>query len=200
MAELDVTDVESYTNGRLNAGDPEVARMLEAALVRARRHCGWSVTPVVTESLMLDGPGSRILTLPTRKLIALTSVVEDGTVQNLNTLHWSAGGPPGILDRPVSVRKRSNRFWSSYYQSIAIDLTHGYTEAEAADWRYAVLAMVDQMAATLTSGRGEFDMVSKKVDDVTYSWANPYAALAESSLYSVASIFCDYELPRLEFL
>jgi hypothetical protein len=60
--------------------------------------------------------------------------------------------------------------------------------------------MVNQMGIALVSGHGEEDVVSKKVDDVTYRWIDPYSAAADTAVYSVASIFCNYELPRLEFL
>ena len=79
-------------------------------------------------------------------------------------------------------------------------MTHGYDDDEAADWRYAVLSMVDQIGQTLVSGHGEMDLVSKKVDDVTYRWADPYATAAESALYSVNNIFEGYCLPHVEFL
>lgn len=201
MAELEPADVESFTNGRLSAADDEVQKMLDAALARARRHCGWSVSPVVTNfTAVLDGPGSRILSLPTRKIVELTSIDEDGTDRPLDTLRWSAGGPPGIQESPVRVRKRSGAFWSDEYQTITVVMDHGYTEEEAADWRYAVLSMVNQMGLTLVSGQGEMDVVSKKVDDVTYRWIDPYSAAADTALYSVGNILCGYELPRLEFL
>jgi len=201
VAELDVDDVESFTNGRLVASDPEVGRMLASALRMARRYCGWSVTPIVTDfAVTLDGPGSKILTLPTRKMVELTSITEDDTALDLADLRWSAGGPPGLLERPVSVRKKSRAWWKSYYQCIDVVMTHGYTEEEAVDWRYAVLSMVDQMGQTLVTGRGELDMVSKKVDDVTYRWADPYATAADSALYAMNNVFDDYRLPSVEFL
>jgi hypothetical protein len=201
MGELTTDDVEQFTAGRMLADDPEVERMLAAALVTARREVGWHVSPVIEDDeLILDGPGSRILTLPTRKLVELTTVVEDGTSLNIDDLNWSAGGPPGILERPISVRKRSGGWWSGDYQGVAVTMDHGYTEEEAADWRQAVLTLVDQMGSLVGVGRGESDLVSKKVDDVTYTWGNPYSAMAEGVLYSVKSILCDYELPRLEFL
>jgi hypothetical protein len=201
MPELTADDVESFTGGRLTADDEEVQRMLAAALGAARRHCGWHVNPVVADdSVTLDGPGSRILNLPTRKLVDLTSLVEDGRVVPLDAIGWSAGGPPGALSRPISVRKKSGGWWKAYYQCITVVMTHGYTDDEAADWRYAVLSMVDQMGQLQVSGRGEGDLLSKKVDDVTYRWADPYAAAAESSLYSVNSLLCTYALPPLEFM
>lgn len=201
MPELDTTDVESFTHQRMAADDPEVERMLAAAVQAARRYCGWIVNPVVTgDAVTLDGPGSRILNLPTRKLVELTGLTENDTVVDLSAVRWSAGGPPGILERPVSVRKKSNGWWTSYYQGIDVVMTHGYDDDEAADWRYAVLSMVDQIGQTLVSGHGEADLVSKKVDDVTYRWADPYATAAESALYSVNNIFQGYCLPHVEFL
>jgi hypothetical protein len=79
-------------------------------------------------------------------------------------------------------------------------MTHGYTEAEAADWRYAVLSMVDEMAQMQMSGASSPDIVSKKVDDVTYRWADRYSNAAEDSLYSFMSAFNGYRLQPLEFM
>jgi len=200
MAELSPDDVQDFTSGRLSSTDPEVARMLEAALVTARRYCGWVVTPVVTDdALSLDGPGSRILVLPTRKLVTLTSVSERGASLSLASLSVTPGGPPGIT-RPAAIRKTSGGWWNGTYQSIDIVMTHGYTEAEAADWRYAVLSMVDEMGQIQLSGTSELDIVSKKVDDVTYRWADRYANAAESALYSYNTVFDCYRLPAVEFM
>lgn len=200
MAELSSADVQDFTSGRLSESDPEVIRMLEAALVTARRYCGWHVAPVIADdAITLDGPGSRILELPTRKLISLTSVSENGVPLGLASLSVTPGGPPGIT-RPAAVRKASGGWWGRTYQSIDIVMTHGYTEAEAADWRYAVLSMVDEMGQIQMSGTSELDIVSKKVDDVTYRWADRYSNAAESALYSFITVFDGYKLPPVEFL
>ena len=195
--ELTTADVEQFTGGRLLTGDPEVQRMLDAALMAARRECGWHVSPVrYTDTVVLDGPYSRMLELPTRKLLQLISVTESGTLLSLADLRVSAAGP---RDRPVIVRKRSNAYWSGEYSDIEVVMDHGFSETEAADWRQAVLTMVDQMGSMVSSGGSEADLVSKKVDDVTYTWGR-YGALAQESLTSVSSILCDYTLPSLEFL
>jgi hypothetical protein len=200
MSELSPADVELYTGGRLSAGDPEVQRILTAALVIARRDVGWHVSPVVEQTVTLDGPGSRILNLPSRRVISLTGVKEDGVALTLTDLTWSAGGPPGFLERPVSVRKRSSGWWTCDYQAVEVSMVHGYTEEEAADWRQAILQMVDQMATTTAAGRGDADLISKRVDDVTYTWGNPYAWQADDALMSVNSILDDVRLPRVEFM
>lgn len=201
MPELTPADVASFTGGRLAANDPEVAKMLAAALVAARRHCGWHVNPIIEDDeITIDGPGSRILNLPTRKLVEMTSITEGTVLIPLDRVRWSAGGPPGALSRPISVRKNNGGWWSQLYQDIVVVMTHGYDDAEAADWRYAVLSMIDEMATLQTAGRGEPDLLSKKVDDVTYRWADPYAAAAETAVYSQTSVFASYALPSLEFL
>lgn len=198
MGELVPADVELFTGGRLLASDPEVQRMLDAALAAARRECGWHVTPVrLADTVVIDGPCSRMLDLPTRKLLVLTSITEGGTLVSLDSLRVSAAGP---RDRPVMVRKRSGAYWSCEYSDIEVVMDHGFTEVEAVDWRRAVLGMVEQMGSMMTTGRSEADLVSKKVDDVTYTWGASYGAMAEESLTSVSSILCDYTLPSLEFL
>lgn len=201
MPDLTVNDVALFTKGRLSAADGEVQKLLDAALLAARRHCGWHVSPVmVGDEVVVDGPGSRILNLPTRKIVEMIDITENERPLDLGNIRWSAGGPPGALSRPVSVRKNSGGFWSTWYQGITVTMSHGYTEAEAADWRYGVLSMVDQMGQVLTSGHGEADLLSKKVDDVTYRWVDPYAAAADSAVYSQTSIFANFALPPVEFM
>lgn len=226
MAELSVDDVQDFTNGRLSSFDPETARILEAALVTARQYCGWVVTPVIEDDpVTLDGPGSRILMLPTRKLVELVSIAENGTPLSLASVRSTPGGVPGALSRPAAVRKTSGGWWGLNYQSIDIVMTHGYTEEEAADWRYAVLSMVDEMGqaqigssassdgsgTAVGGGARQLDLVSKTVDDVTYRWgvagaatsaaaAADYYTAASAALYSSVGVFNNYRLPPVEFL
>jgi|688.fasta_scaffold16184_22 hypothetical protein len=201
MAELSVVDVEDFTSGRLSRTDPEVARMLEVALVTARQYCGWAVTPVIADdAVTLDGPDSRILMLPTRKLVTLTSISENGTPLSLTSVSVTPGGLPGVSSRPAAVRKEASGrsgWWGSRYQSIDVVMTHGYTEAEAADWRYAVLSMVDEMSQIQMPG--ELDLISKKVDDVTYRWADRYSSAVQTALYSSSSVFNSYRLAPVDF-
>lgn len=203
MAEISVADLEAFTRERLDPADPETQRMLDAALRVVRREMGWHVSPVKTGHVVtIDGPDSRILNLPTRKLVTLTSVVEDGTTLSPSTLRWSAGGLPEENPRPVSVRKRSNGFWSGNYQGVVVTMTHGYTESEAADWRQAIMTMVDQMSQVPIGAGGISDgaLRSKRVDDVTYGFDNSYVFMAENVLFSVEHILCGYRLPIVEFV
>jgi hypothetical protein len=200
VAELTPADVQTFTSGRLLAADGQVADMLTAALKTARKYVGWHVSPVRTDhSFTMDGPDSRVLILPTRKLIALTAIAENGTDLDVSTVGISAGDGPDI-DRPVGVRKRSGSRWTGEYGGIEVTMTHGYTETEAADWRRAVLSMVDQMSQIpirVASGAGE--IASIKVDDVTYGYRS-YDAAADEALVSVNHLLTDYSLPAVEFI
>src|SRR5512139_2808016 len=186
MAELSVDDVIQYTGGRL-ADDDETQRLLDTALSVARRYCGWHVSPVVEDAeIVMDGPGGTELFPPTRKIVELTEVVNDGVA-------LAVGGSGVTLDVVVPASApwkivHLTGTWSVEYNGVELTMSHGYTEVEAADWRHAVLSMVDQMGST--TGRSDADLVSKQVDDVVYRWG----PLAEQALYAVKPILDNYEL------
>lgn len=196
--------ITAFSNGRLNGGDEEIVRMIDAALLMARRYAGWHVCPVIEgDSITLDGPDSRMLSVPSRKLVNLNGITEDGNTVDLTTLRIAAGGPPGLLERPVTIRKKSGSYWSGDYDAITVDLDHGYTEDEAADWLQAILQMVDQLSLVPVSGGTGFSsagLTVKRVDDVSYTWGNAFSVMAENVLFSVEHILCDYQLPRVEFM
>jgi hypothetical protein len=136
--ELTGEDVESFTKGRLLAGDELTTTLLAAAVADVRAYCGWHVCPVRADhTIVLDGPGSQLLVLPTLRMTALTTVVEDGVELDVTTLAWSTRG---------LVRKKSGAQWSGEFGSIEVTFTHGYTPDEAADWTLAVLSAVDRNA------------------------------------------------------
>lgn len=156
MPELTVDDVEQYTGGRLSAGDDETERLLAAALAAARRYCGWHVTPVVEDDEhTLDGPGELLLALPTQQLIELTELIEDGIAIDVVTDVRSSR-------RGTITKKSAYRWWTSNYGGINVTMTHGFTEAEAADWRAVVLSVVDRLstgsmvAGTMVAGPFQF--------------------------------------------
>jgi hypothetical protein len=165
MPELTAADVELYTKGRLlssGSDGVETTRILNRALAAARRYCEWHVTPVkAIHVVTLDGPCGRVLMLPTLRLApnGLTSVVEDGVTLNLADIRVSAGGP-------VRLRKKSRARWSSNYSSIVVTMTHGYLEADAEDWRMAVLDAVDRFSQNV----GTRGLKRYIVDDVERDW------------------------------
>lgn len=174
MAEdLTPADVENYTNHRLLASDPEVLRGLNAALARIRRYCGWHVSPVRTETLTVDGPGyglgGHYLVLKTMHIVDLISITEHDEPTDLANVKESADAP-GIL-----YKKRCH--WACGFSAIEVELEHGYTAAEAADFREAVLALVDRASQSVGDAGGGAQLVEKEVDDVRYRWSDRVISL-----------------------
>lgn len=166
MAELAAADLAAFTGNRLAAADTATATVLTAALAAARRYCGWSVSPVATDvEVTVDGPGGYVLPLPTRNLISVSEVVENGV--ELDVANLDISRVKGTVEKYPRAR------WTSRAGGVAVTMTHGYTEAEAADWRRAVLRLADLMSLdTSASGlRDDPNLVRKRVDDVEYQWA-----------------------------
>lgn len=162
------SDVATYTKGAIPDDDPDVERALRAALQRARNFCGWHVSPVLTHTFTLDSPGRRELILPTLKPVSVKVDGEEITPD----IGYFTDDEPGVL-------KRVSGFWPC--GKVAVELEHGFAAAEAEDFREAVLSLVDQAAQEVGTGR-HGPLISKRVDDVHYSWSGLPASVANSPL------------------
>jgi len=112
---VSIQPIVSLTGGAL----PDSPQFwLDAAHGAVRRFCGWHVAPVITESLTLDGNGSRSILLPSRRVTAITSVLENGVVVAATDFDWSESG----------VLTRTNGYWSHRHRSIIVSLTHGFDD------------------------------------------------------------------------
>lgn len=95
--------------------------------------CGWHISPVKTETLVLDGTGSRTLILPSLHVTDVLELVNDGTVVDPESFDWSKRG---------MIELRSGRF-SRRFRSISVSLTHGYDFMPA-----QVQTVIDQLTAS----------------------------------------------------
>ncbi|ASD53416.1 head-to-tail adaptor [Mycobacterium phage Lucky2013] len=158
--ELTTEDVDTYTQGRIDKDDPETARALAAALSRARRACGWHVTPVVESTVRLHGSGHDFIVLPTLKPVELLSITEDGEEVDLDEVYF-VSREPGVLYKKCG-------WWCR--GPIEVTLTHGFTAEEAGDFREVVLQAVD--VANLMVGTGATGPITGlEVDDVNMRWS-----------------------------
>lgn len=130
-----------YTRGRLDADADETERVLAAALAEVRRWCGWHVSPAVGSEITLDGPGGPLLRLPTKLVVELTGIVEDGADIDLDTVQ---------LSRTGLVRKNSGANWTTALGGIVVTMTHGFDEAP--DFEAAVLSVADRRSQTPAGG------------------------------------------------
>lgn len=141
--ELAPADLAAYTQNRLSEGDQATVDALASALAAVRRFCGWHVTPVRTAQVVtVDGPGSRLLVLPTLRLTALTALVEDGVTVDVDTLEWSSRG---------LVRKEGQCWWTGRLGGITATISHGFDAAP--DWQAAVLSFADRSSLAGVGGR-----------------------------------------------
>lgn len=176
MAELAPADLPATVRARF-ADDPTAQAWIDAALDQARRYCGWHVSPLRTESIDLDGPGSPVLSLPTLNLVSVASVTELGTALDAATLDRSRR--KGTLTKQFGC-------WSGRDGAITAVVTHGFTEAEAAGWRKAVLELVDRMSSMVGAVNGNSGpMVEKRVDDVSYKWQTTVGDPGNQTLFSM---------------
>lgn len=163
---LTSADVADYTSGRLTQG-AQTDFLLSAALAAVRRWCGWHVTPVRTESVVVDGSGSTVLALPTLRLLELISVTEDGETVDVSDLEWSSSG---LVSRS---RPRSGYLgwrgshWTMALGGVDVTMRHGFDQAD--DFNLAVLSVVDRLSMSVGTRGTE---TARTVDDVSYRWGN----------------------------
>jgi hypothetical protein len=175
--ELTPADVESYTDGRLAADNPKTQLLLDIALDKARKFCGWHVSPVITSTVTLHGSGESWITLPTLQIDEIVSVVAVEWVNGVETNVTKDLSGFEILSEEPSViyRKRDSAgchvpHWHEHTTYI-ITFSHGFAAADAGAFRGAVLEYID--AASMSIGTGGVGPLSQfQVDDVIMKWAS----------------------------
>lgn len=194
MAELSAGDVATYTGGRLPA-NAVAERLLKAALVAARNDTGWHVSPVKSETVTVDGPGGIRLQLPSKRIVSITSITENGVVLDPSAYVVSASIPGLVLRRRGA--------WTREPSGLVVALSHGFSEDDAADWREAILAIVDQMSTApieAETGRSVADLTKKQVDDVEYGWSDRrLTAIASRTAFSASTVLDRYRLDPVYF-
>lgn len=116
----------------IDTATPDAALLLKAATAEVRRECGWHVTPILTETLTLNGSGGRELRIPSGRIRAVTEVLNDGTDVTADIEHSQAG----VL--------RLATCWTHKLGGVQITLEHGWAEWEAADVAGVVAAIASR--------------------------------------------------------
>lgn len=187
MDDLTPASVELYTEGRLLASDPRTQQLLDMGLGRARRFCGWHVTPVISATATMRGNCEEWIALHTLKIVTVTSITEvcDGveTVIDVNDVEI-------LSDEPSSIYWKTHRHWHPH-RTYIITFSHGYTANEAAAFQEAVLSWIDTTATSIGMG-GSGPLTEFRVDDVDMKWGGggdrlpgslPLNPLSSGSLY-----------------
>ncbi|WNM69457.1 head-to-tail adaptor [Arthrobacter phage Ruchi] len=145
----------AWTGGKIAANDPRVEPLLRGASAGIRRYCGWHVAPVLEETLDGDGPGGRLLILPTGRLLSVVSVDNGGEAVDAGAVDKSKSGM-------LELRSGS---WSSRLGAVSVRVRHGWDLADVAD----VGQIIKQVTANaLASPMGA---TREQAGQVSISWA-----------------------------
>jgi hypothetical protein len=112
---------------------PEMAVLVLAnASAIVRDHCGWHIAPVIEATLLVDGTGGTVLTLPTLRLVEVSAVRIDG-----NAVGNFVAFPRGQLYRCGT--------WPARPGAVEVDCRHGH-ETSPGNVEAVVLAIACELA------------------------------------------------------
>jgi len=111
--------------------DPSLA--IDAAVAAVRSHCGWHISPSISETVSIWSPGGRSVFVKTRNLTAVTSVTQDGVAINLATVTFTRYGK--VARYPGYVFSRLT--------PVSVGITHGYATLPD-DARDVILAVAQR--------------------------------------------------------
>lgn len=121
MALVTIEEFAGYLKQDLDEFDAYTAQfLLDGASEAVQEYCGWHIAPVLTETVIVDGTGTQIQTLPTLGLVSVETVSENGVSFDPAYLDWSTNG---VLE------KRRGGYWTARRRGVVTGITHGLTAA-----------------------------------------------------------------------
>jgi hypothetical protein len=148
-------EFSAWTGGKIAANDPRVEPLLRGASAGLRRWAGWHIAPVLEETLTGDGPGGRLLILPTGRLLSVVSVDNAGETVDSSTVDASKSG---MLELQAGV-------WSARFGSVSVRVRHGWDLAGVPDISQIIKQAV---AMALASPMGA---TREQAGTISISWA-----------------------------
>lgn len=116
---VDPYAVAAASNGAVSPDDPRLPVLIEGALAAVRAYCGWHVSPVKAETLVLDSECGRSLRLPSGRVLGVSELRIDGVPVPVGEWDWSEAG---------MIRLRHRRF-PDRFRAVSVTLTHGLDDA-----------------------------------------------------------------------
>jgi len=150
------------------ANDPTL--LLEYATGLVRGYCGWHIAPEVSETLIVDGSGTRELLLPSLHVTDVSWISNDGETVPLTDVAWWHYGRLVRL-----VQYTDCGVWTAKPRGVEVDVTHGYADTPA-DVR-AVIASVTARASVTPSG-----VVSESAGSVSITYTDAASGLTTDEL------------------
>lgn len=142
---MTIEEFAGYLQRDLDACDAWTAQqLLDGAAAAVIEYCGWHIAPVRTETVTVDGSGTRIQPLPTLNLVSLETITERGRTLDPAWIDWSANG---LLE------KRSGGVWTARRRGVTAEMTHGY--ATTPGWLVTLIcALAGRALLTPTAMQG----------------------------------------------
>ncbi len=128
----------------------------KAASASIRRHCGWHIFPVLTETFTVRGSGARDLFLPTLRLLEVVACTEDGTELDPAALTIGADFA-GFVAHP-------SRYWTNSRRGVTVTIRHGY------DYVPELAQLCRDVAARIGSAPGG-QLIQKSMGDRSLMWS-----------------------------
>lgn len=160
--------------------DPEA---VAAAVGMVRAWCEWHIAPVVSQNMWLDGPGGRLLLLPTMHLLQRPVVQQSMRSSNhvdrlepVEDFDWST---KGLLWR--------DRGWTGRLGGIRATITHGYDA-----WPAEVRAVILRIARAGLAPRTNIASASSDGTQITYRSDVPAGVIDQYA----GMILDKYSLPQ----
>jgi hypothetical protein len=126
------------------AGLEQVCREVSGAI---RDYCGWHIFPVLSIHDLIDGPGGRVLQLPTTYLRSVEALRWRGEALPVGSFRWSLSGfvehePLGDLGWPWPTVGS----WPTGFRVLDVEFTCGYSTTPG-----AVLKVARALATRMTA-------------------------------------------------
>lgn len=164
------TQLVRDSGGMLKTADSRLEAACEGASSAVRRYCRWHVTPIIEETVVLDGNGGSVLKLPSMHVVDVLEVKIGGNVVPADQYAWSEVGLIELHGRLGC--------WARFpqvYRSVEVTLQHGYHTAPDLT---AIASQVARYALASPMGR-----TREQAGQIAVSWGEAQGmAFSESAL------------------
>lgn len=133
--------------------DQEKPDWHDAAQAAIRLFCGWHVAPVLMETVRVDTDGSRVVHLPTMRLVSLVSVTVGGRAVDVDTVDWSESGLIRLPYKPPS-----------RFGAVVVTMEHGFDDTTHIA---ALVRNISERAEATPAG-----VTRKQIGDVSLSYGD----------------------------
>lgn len=147
--------------------------LLADASAAIRRYCGWHISPVIAEDVVLDGSGSTSQRLPSLRVVEIVAVTNAGQELDVSKLEWSTDGfmRLGMPGRHYGYGGGSaygygyGGGWTSHLRGVEVSYRHGFDPADVGQLAALTCTLV---ARSIASPRGY--LTGESVGSVSLSY------------------------------